>query len=151
MEGRDHMADSELKKEYLNSYKNLCIKLKSLEEQLQSLREVKQSAKVQKLSDMPTARRQSDLSDIMVQIEIIFTKIVNKRSECLRKKIEIENIIADIEDGIESSILRKRYIEFKTWDEICEDIDYSWRQTHYLHDKALAHLIIKNIALNCTL
>ncbi len=145
------MADSELKKEYLNSYKNLCIKLKSLEEQLQSLREVKQSAKVQKLSDMPTARRQSDLSDIMVQIEIIFTKIVNKRSECLRKKIEIENIIADIEDGIESSILRKRYIEFKTWDEICEDIDYSWRQTHYLHDKALAHLIIKNIALNCTL
>ncbi len=134
------MKENEYKKEYLSGYKNLCTKLQSLEEQLQSIREVKQSARTQKLSDMPKARNQSsDLSDVMVQLEVIFTKIINKRSDCLKKKMEIESIIADMEDGTESNILRKRYLEFKNWEDICDEIGYSWRQTHYLHDKALAN------------
>jgi hypothetical protein len=133
------LTEIENKKEYLSSYKNLCGKLQSLEEQLQSLREVKQSAKTQMISDMPKGSRQTDLSDIMVRIEEIFTKIVQKRAECLEKKLEIEERIADIPDGVESAILHKRYLEFKTWEQICDEIDYSWRQTHYLHGKALSN------------
>jgi hypothetical protein len=133
----DQKRRTEKTKEYLNSYKNLCKKLQSLEEQLQSLREVEQSAKIQKLSDMPKGSSQTDLSDIMVQIEAIFTKIVHKRSECIRKKIEIESKIADMEDGNESIILHKRYIEFMQWEQICVEMDYSWRQTHRLHSAAL--------------
>jgi len=142
------LTENEQKKEYLSSYKNLCKKLRSLEDQLLSLREVEQSPKIQKLSDMPSGGKQTDLSDIMVQIEVIFTKIVQKRTECIKKKLEIESCIADMKDGIESSLLHKRYIEFKTWEQICVEIDYSWRQTHYLHGKALTNFII---ALNCTL
>lgn len=133
------MTEIEKKKEYLSSYKNLCGKLQSLEEQLQSLREVKQSAKAQMISDMPKGSRQTDLSDVMVRIEVIFTKIVQKRAECLEKRLEIEDRITDISDGVESAILHKRYIEFKTWEQICDEIDYSWRQTHYLHGKALSN------------
>jgi len=129
---------NEQKKEYLKSYKHLCDKLKSLEEQLQSLREVEQSAKIQQLTDMPKSHKQTDLSDIMVQIEVLFTKIVLKRAECMKRKLEIESRIADMPDGIEADILRKRYLELKTWEQICVDLDYSWRQTHRLHSKALS-------------
>lgn len=131
---------NEQKKEYLKSYKHLCDKLKSLEEQLQSLREVEQSAKIQQLTDMPKSHKQTDLSDIMVQIEVLFTKIVQKRAECMKRKLEIESCIADIQYGIEADILRKRYIEFKTWEQICVEIEYSWMQTHRLHSKALNNL-----------
>ncbi len=127
----------EQKKEYLNSYKNLCRKLQSLEEQLQSLHEVEESAKIQQMNDMPKGNKLTDLSDLMVKIEIIFTKIVRLRGECLAQKIDIENQITDMTDGIESSILHKRYIEFKQWEAICVEIDYSWRQTHYIHSRAL--------------
>jgi DNA repair exonuclease SbcCD ATPase subunit len=133
---------NEKKKEYLNSYKNLCRKLKSLEEQLQSLREVEQSAKIQSISDMPHGSKQSDLSDYIVRLDKILSKVIRTKQECMDKKLEIENHIADMPDGIESSILHKRYIEFKTWEQICVDMDYSWRQTHRLHSKALSNFIM---------
>lgn len=131
------MTENDKKKEYLNSYKTLCRKLNSLEEQLQSLREVEQSAKIQSISDMPKGSKQTDLSDYMVKIEVVFTKIVRARTECLNRKLEIESCIADMPDGIEADILRKRYIEFKTWEQICVEIEYSWRQTHRFHSDAL--------------
>lgn len=133
---------NERKKEYLNSYKNLCRKLKSLEDQLQSLREVEQSAKIQQLSDMPKGGKQTDLSDVMVSLEVVFTKIIRARAECLKMKLEIESNIADMEDGVEADILRKRYLEFKTWEQICVEIGYSWRQTHYIHSRALSNFNI---------
>jgi len=136
------MTENDKKKEYLKSYKKLCDKLKSLEDQLQSLREVEQSAKIKRLSDMPKAHMQTDLSDIMVKIEAIYTKIVRLRSECLEKKLEIESRIADMPDGIEADILRKRYLEFKSWEEICVELNYSWRQIHYIHSGALSHFEI---------
>jgi len=133
------MTENDKKKEYLKSYKRLCNKLRSLEEQLQSLKEVEQSAKIMRLSDMPKAHKQADLSDYMVRIEAIFTKIIRLRAECLEKKLEIESRIADMPDGIEAEILRKRYLEFKSWEEICVEIGYSWMQTHRLHSKALSN------------
>lgn len=134
------MTENDKKKEYLKSYKKLCDKLKSLEDQLQSLREVEQSAKIQQLSDMPKAHRQADLSDVMVKIEAIYTKIIRLRAECIEKKLEIENRIADMPDGIEADILHKRYLEFKSWEEICVELNYSWKQTHRLHSRALSNL-----------
>lgn len=136
------MTENDKKKEYLKSYKKLCDKLKSLEDQLQSLREVEQSAKIMKLSDMPKAHKQTDLSDVMVKIEAIYTKIIRLRAECLDKKLEIESNIADMENGVEADILRKRYLEFKTWEQICVEIGYSWRQTHYIHSRALSNFNI---------
>lgn len=139
---RENVTENDQKKEYLHSYKILCRKLESLEEQLQSLREVEQSAKIQSISDMPKGSKQTDLSDIMVKIEAVFTKIVRLKVECLERKLEIENRIADMEDGIEADILRKRYLEFKPWEQICVEIGYSWMQTHRLHSKALSKLTI---------
>ena len=133
----DIRAEKEKKKEYLNSYKNLCRKLQSLEDQLRSLWEVEQAAKIQQLSDMPKAHKQTDLSDLLVKEEVIFTKIIQKRAECMQKKLKIENKIADMSDGTESLILHKRYIELKPWEQICIEMDYSWKQTHRLHSRAL--------------
>jgi len=133
------LTDNDKKKDYLNSYKNLCKKLKSLEDQLQSLRETEESAKTPSISDMPKAHNQTDLSDVMVRIEEVYTKIVRLRAECIKRKLEIEDKIADMPDGIEADILRKRYLEFKSWEEICVELNYSWRQTHRLHSNALSN------------
>lgn len=140
------MTDNEEKKEYLNGYKKSCNKLKSLEEQLQSLTEVSRSAKAQSISDMPKGNKQTDLSDIMVKEEVLFTKIIRLKGECQCLRLDIENGIADMTDGIESMILHKRYIEFKEWEEICVDINYSWKHTHRKHSNALQHFVmpIKN-------
>lgn len=133
---------NEIKKQYLKSYENSCKKLKSLEEQLQSIREVAESAKAQTITDMPSGGNQTDLSDYMVRVEILEKKIQEKKEECYSKRLEIENCISDINSGIESTILHKKYIECKPWEKVCVEINYSWRQTHRLHSDALKDLQI---------
>lgn len=133
------MTEIEAKKKYLKSYTKKREKLKSLEDQLQSLMEISRSAKAQSISDMPKGNAQTDLSDIMVRQEELFTKIIRLKSECQQIMLNIENGIADMEDGIESAIMYKKYIKGEQFEDICVDIGYSWRQTHRYHGNALRH------------
>lgn len=135
---------NEQKKEYLNSYKKLCRKLQSLEEQLQSLRETEQAAKIQRLTDTPKGCRQTDLSDYMARVDELEQEIQVKRQECICKKLEIERCIVQMEDGVECDVLHKRYIESKPWERICVEINYSWMQTHRIHGNALNSFVIYN-------
>lgn len=135
---------NEQKKEYLNSYKKLCGKLQSLEEQLQSLKETEQSAKIQQITDMPKGCKKTDLSDYMVKSEELEQEIHDKRQECICKKLEIISGIVHMEDGTECEVLHKRYIEFKPWVQICVEINYSWMQTHRIHGNALNSFMILN-------
>ena len=56
---------------------------------------------------------------------------------------------ADIEDLIESldpkarKLLRHRYIEGLSWEEVCVAMSYSWRQVHNIHSQALTALLEK--------
>jgi hypothetical protein len=136
------LTENEIKKEYLNEYKNLCFKLKSLEEQLQSIREVNEAAKVQTLTDMPKGSMQTDLSDYMCKIEKLQDKIREKKTECENRRLDIEERILEVKNGIESTILFKKYIEFNKWEEICVDIGYEWAQVHRYHSKALQHFVL---------
>ena len=136
------MTNNDKKKEYLNQYKKACCKLKSLEDQLKAVRESKSSVQGIIYDDMPKGTNQSDLSDYMVRVDNLLTKIEKAKQECLDTKLEIENKIADMEDGTECDVLRKRYLEGKKWEKICIEINYSWRKTHYVHSSALNNLII---------
>lgn len=133
------MTENEKKKEYLNSYKNLCKKIKSLECQLDELRESKSSAQAIVMDDMPRGTNQGDLSDYAVKIDELEAEIKNTRKKCLDIKLEIEHCIVVVKDGVESAILHKRYIELKDWTVIAVEINYSWKHTHRLHSRALAN------------
>lgn len=131
------------KQEYLNQYKNIMVKISSLEEQKMSLMESMRYAKSIEYSDMPKgSRKQSDLSDYIVRLDDLIDKIDTRKLECENLRLDIEDKIVDIECGIESDILRKRYIELKSWETICIEIGYSWKQTHRYHGAALKNLKI---------
>ena len=137
--GGERLTENEKKKEYLCSYKNLCRKLQSLEEQLQSLREVEQSAKIQQLSDMPGGGLQKDLSDYIVKLDKVISRIIRTKADMNNRRLEIEDKIASMENGLESDVLRKRYLELKTWERIAEEVDYSVMGTYKIHGRALMH------------
>lgn len=131
------MTELEQKKEYLKSYKKECQKIRSLEEQLESVRVSLESAKGQVITDMPRSSNQKDLSDGIVKLDSVMFKLIKAIKSKAVIRSEIENRIADMEDGIECSILHKKYTEFKGWEQICVEIGYSWRQTHRYHSRAL--------------
>lgn len=139
-------GQNEAKKQYLNRYKNTVLKYRSLLEQESAIRVEIEGAKAIEYSDMPKGGHQTDLSDAMVRLERVLEKIEKKKVEMLNIRISIEERITDLEDGIQSRILYLRYIQFKGWEDICVEINYSWKQTHRLHSLAL-----KNMTLNDTL
>lgn len=136
---------NEKKKEYLNRYKNAAKKYQSLKEQEEALQlEVDGPKGIGYDSmGMPKGSSQpSDISDYIVRVEKILSKIDNKKKEMQKIRLEIEEKIADVEDGTQSKILYLRYIKFMKWEDICVELRYSWKQMHRMHSQALKNLKI---------
>ena len=58
-------------------------------------------------------------------------------SRMLKHKRKIEQEIDLLEDGTQALILRYRYIDGLNWEEISEQLNYSFRTVHYMHNRAL--------------
>ena len=129
---------NDAKKEYLNEYKRITLKILSLEEQEATIRAEMESAKNQEISDMPRGEGgKSDLSDYMVRLERIQQKIAQKKAELRFKRLEKEEKIINIQDGQQSEVIRLRYLELLGWKEIRSKLDVSERQVYILHGEAL--------------
>lgn len=136
---------NEKKKEYLNRYKNAAKKYQSLREQEEALiLEVNRPKGIEYDNvGMPKgSSRPSDISDYIVKVEEFLRKIDDKKKEMQQIRLEIEEKIADVEDGTQSKILYLRYIKFMKWEDICVEVNCSWRQVHNTHSKALKNLNI---------
>ena len=84
--------------------------------------------------------------------------IYGKTEEILAKIVDLENeidadidrlvairdgiktIIEAVEDDREKLLLQYRYLDGKTFEKIAVEMNYSWRQIHRLHSKALTNL-----------
>lgn len=90
------------------------------------------------ISDEPNSKgyRQDKTADLVAAM--IDTKIlINKQLEKLYKiRLEIEESISDLPEK-EQYLMRARYLENKTWEQICVDMSYCWKQIHRIHSKAL--------------
>lgn len=63
-----------------------------------------------------------------------------KRMELLEEQARIEETIEKLGET-ERMLMRYRYIEGMTWEEVAVAINYSWMQMHRIHARALAKLV----------
>lgn len=131
--------ENEKKREFLDSYKNIMKKLCSLDEQQKQIKAEIEQARSPVVTGMPRGGRKRDLSDYIVKLEGLEIKIYDTIKLLKERKLEIQNSIIDVSDGLESEVLRLRYIELWPWENICEEIGYSWKQTHRIHSAALTN------------
>ena len=73
----------------------------------------------------------------------IVAKIVDMQNEINKKLEQKYEIIKQVEAAIkklperEAYLIRQRYIKGVSWEQIAVDMDYSWRQIHNIHSRAL--------------
>ncbi len=139
---KNEKAEYEAKKEYLRGYLRACRKIDNLREQLESLWEVEQSAKTQRLSDMPKGggSGQQDLSVLMGRLEELRTEIHNKINESLKVRFDIEHTILELKDDMEQEVLWLRYIKIMKWREICNKTGYAEANIYRIHTNAINNL-----------
>lgn len=96
------------------------------------------------LSDLPKMKGYNDTLAENVGKMIELQNIINKNlNKLYGLKVEIETLINKLPTR-EQYLVRARYMEKKTWEQIAVEMRYSWPQVHRIHSNALRILEIKS-------
>ena len=127
-------------KERLREYRDLHRELKQIEEKVETMESTLYSPKIPRITGMPSAagngNSKEDLAAKHIELLDYYRK---KQQELYTEQLAIEKAIESL-DGVERTLMRYRYIEGLTWEEVCVKMNYGWTQTHKIHGKALQML-----------
>lgn len=121
--------------------------LKSEQEQLlQRLADIEATLyhpKIQRLTGMPSAPSEGNAMEDMAAQHVELQQRYQEQLERLAaEQLAIEKTIEALEPTARM-LMRYRYLDGLTWEEVCVKLTYSWRQTHRLHARALDALLDK--------
>jgi DNA-directed RNA polymerase specialized sigma subunit len=127
-------------KEQLKSYQALMRELEGLRTQIKTLAAKIRGVSAVTLSDMPKPTTKGDQSDGICKLADMQGLYESKVKSALEEMADIEQAISQLEDPIQRTLMRYRYIEGLEWEKICVKLNYSWRQIHRIHSMALNNL-----------
>ena len=128
-------------KEQLRAYRDIKLERDKLATMIEDVESVLYSPRASKLDGMPHGG--SAPGSIVEEAAIKHTELLEKYR---RKVTELSAALVDIENAIEvldpreRTLIRLYYAQGLTWEEVCVAMNYSWRQIHRIHAKALEAL-----------
>ena len=125
-------------KEYLNQAFRIDQRINSKLEQIESLRALCTKTSVT-LSDMPKNpnKGKSRNEDIIIKIMMIEDEIKADIEKLVELKKDVSDTINAVEPVECRMLLELRYLCFHTWEDIAAEMNYTVRNVHLLHSKAL--------------
>ena len=127
------------KKRILWSYKRIDSQIRADYAELDDLVSLIKSPN---LDGLPTSQNsERDLADLLIRKDEMLARILDdiNRKESARRRID-EALLA-MPSETERTLLILRYKRGMTFDQIAEEMEYSWRHTLRLHGSALAHFM----------
>jgi len=132
---------NEKRKEYLRKYRSSKRREERILEEIQRLRMDKMFPSVV-FDDMPHAQNHKDLSNYAVLIDEQIQELKEERLERAKTYTDIEKKIREMADDNEQELLRLRYIQGKSFEEIAVEMGYTYRHITSIHGKALRNIDI---------
>ncbi len=112
--------------------------IKSKTDQLENLRSIVFNVSGNSRDEkVQTSKRRDKIGDIMPKIMDLEKELNNHIKEFIDLKSEITKKIDELPDMEYRLVLMLRYLDFKTWEEIAEIMNYSVRWIYKLHGLAL--------------
>ena len=128
-------------KQQLNSYQELEAERRQLQEELERLEILMSSPSSPNWDGMPRAPGVSNPVERMAVKHVI---LVSHYETQLHKMVEAQEAIEHLIERLEPTerrLARFRYIDGLRWEEVCDMVNYSWRQTHRIHGRMLDKLV----------
>ena len=95
------------------------------------------------LSDMPKSNKRSDtIATGIATINDIEKEINEEIDKLIKLRKEIEDKINAVDNPKLREILKCRYLDCKSWEEIAYKNNITWRHVYRLHEKALDEIKI---------
>ena len=129
-------------KEQLRAYRDIKLEKDKLAAMVEEVEAVLYSPRSPNLSGMPSGGSTpgSLVEEAAIKHAELLERYQRKVAEWISSLVEIENAIERLEDPKERAVLRLYYAQGLTWEEVCVAVNYSWRQTHRIHARALKAL-----------
>lgn len=126
-------------KEYLNQAYRIDQRVNSKLHQVASLRDLATRATstlgTEPVSGTRNVHRLEDTIDKIIDLE---NEINNDIDRLVDLKRDVMETIGKVQDTNCQMLLELRYLSFKSWDEIADEMHFTSRWVHILHSKALA-------------
>lgn len=124
-------------KEELLRYRAIDLERKQLEREIRRLEALMTAPTTSSLDGLPKAPGVADpVGQATVKKDTLIKRYRAKVQQLEAEQARIEAAIEALEP-MERVLMRHRYIEGMTWEEVCVAIGYSWRQTHRIHAEVL--------------
>lgn len=89
-----------------------------------------------------SASNDAGYTKIIHAIADLENAIKEDTEKMLRLKLEIRNVINAVQDNEEKLLLKHRYLNFMSWEDICDEMNVSMRTAHRIHSTALQNVIV---------
>lgn len=143
----DRKKENEAKKEYLLRYRDAIRSEKQIDEEIKQLRlDTMMPAVVN--DGMPHGSGGGDLSGYAARVDELLAELKEQMEKRIQIQREILHAIEKLPNETEKVVLKYRYIHLEegyhlmSWEKIAVKIGYEYRNTLYLHGKALKHFQI---------
>lgn len=132
--------ENELKIRYLSRYRRMSKRIDRLLEEQSRWRE--RALKITPvLSQTPGGGESgSPIERPMDKVDELEKEINREIDELVKIREEIEAVLGQLEDRNLRDLMKYRYIDGLTWEQVAEKMHYSWRHTCRLHGEALAKI-----------
>lgn len=132
----EQKSENDIKKEYLYQYRKALLKEKAIEDEICQLRLDKVAPSLVQ-DGMPHGSGGGDLSGYAAKMDELFRELKDQMEKRIDLRLQISRKIEEISDETESLILRYKYIQGLSFEEISVKLGYTYRHTTRLHGNAL--------------
>lgn len=124
-------------KEFLRSLRKMTLEIEALREEIILLRQEAEGIKAMTLSDMPKGGQPKDAAEIIAEVADLQRTRYERTLERMEKREQAMVVITRMEDGEQRAVLVMRYVLGKSWDDIVDEMHYSFATVFRLHGAAL--------------
>ncbi len=131
------------RKEYLNQAYWLDRRIDSKLEQLSALKEMAtKTTNIMNDDVVSHSRNLHSLQDVISKIIDMQAEINNDIDHLVNLKQEIMQVIKGVQNPEHQILLEQRYLCFKSWESVAEELGYNIRHVYRLHDEAVEQIMI---------
>ena len=128
-------------KEYLQQVRRAKIHIDSLQEEIETMKELAISiGAISQGEKVMSSVSQDKMTDIICKIEDRMAELKDKVTEYIQLRAEVMATISKVDNDDYQQILYKRYCQMKKWEEIALEMSYTYQWVCKLHGRALEEI-----------
>ena len=137
-------------KEYLNQAYWLDRRIDSKLEQLSALKDMATKTTSVMSDDVVShTRNVHSMQDVIAKIIDMQAEINADIDQLVDLKREIMQVVKAVQNPEHQTLLELRYLCFKSWEDVAQELGYNVRHIYRLHDEAVDQIIIPDAAESC--